>query len=175
MTHKLTPLPYAMDSLEPYIDKMTMKIHHGKHHQGYVDKLNDAVKGNKDLENKDVDEILKNLDSVPKEIKEMVKNQGGGHSNHRFFWPLLKKNVEFDGEIAEAIQKKFGNLEGFKKAFITNALSVFGSGWGWLVLDNGELKLMKTANQDSPLSLGFKHILGVDMWEHSYYLLRGPQ
>ena len=170
MTNRLPDLGYSYDALEPYIDAKTMEVHYSKHHQGYVDKLNAALEGKKDLQKKDVDEILRDLNSIPEEIKTAVINNGGGHSNHRFFWQLLKKNVPFKGEVAEAIKEKFGSFEMFKKKFSEAATGRFGSGWAWLVLNNGELEIISTANQDSPLSAGKIPLLTLDVWEHAYYL-----
>ncbi len=172
MSHKLPKLSYAYDALEPYFDKETMLLHHTKHHQTYIDKLNAALDKYPHLQDRDLDEMLKVLSSVPEDIRTAVKNHGGGHYNHSIWWPMLKKNVKFSGDVAKAIEKEFGSYEEFKKKFTDNALSVFGSGWGWLVMnDKKELELMKTANQDSPISEGKIPILGVDMWEHSMYLL----
>ena len=170
MTHKLPELGYGYDALEPFIDAKTMEIHHGKHHQGYVDKLNKALEGKKDLQGKKVEELLKELNKIPEDIRTAVRNNGGGHANHSFFWPLLKKNVEFKGEVAEAIKKRFGSFEKFKEEFSNSAAGRFGSGWAWLVLNSGKLEIMSTANQDSPLSEGKIPGLGLDVWEHAYYL-----
>ncbi len=169
MKHKLPELGYMYGALEPFFDKETMEIHHTKHHQGYVDKLNAALEGS-GLEDKGVEELLKDLDSIPEEIRMAVRNNGGGHWNHSFLWPLLKKDVEFSGEIKEAVERKFGGLEGFKEVFTNAAMTRFGSGWAWLVLNNGELEIMSTPNQDTPLSEGKIPILGLDVWEHAYYL-----
>ena len=172
MTYTLPKLPYAYDALEPYIDAKTMEIHHTKHHQAYIDKLNDAVhkpEGAK-FHNMQVEELIKNINSVPESIKTAVRNHGGGHFNHSFWWLLLKKDVQFKGGIAEAINSKWGSFDKFKEDFSKAALGIFGSGWGWLVVNNGELEIMTTPNQDSPLSMGKKPILGIDMWEHSWYL-----
>jgi Fe-Mn family superoxide dismutase len=170
MLHKLPALPYAYNALEPYIDEQTMKIHHTKHHQTYVDKLNAALEGFKDLQKKSVEDLLKDLDSTPETIRTAVKNHGGGHANHSFFWPLLWKEVDFGGEVSDAIKAKFGDYDTFKEQFSNSAALLFGSGWAWLVLSNGELEIMSTSNQDSPLSQGKLPILGLDVWEHAYYL-----
>lgn len=170
MKHELPKLPYAYDALEPYFDKETMTLHHTKHHQAYIDKLNAALEKYPHLLDRDLEEMLKVLSSVPEEIRTAVRNHGGGHYNHSIWWPMLKKNVKFSGDVAKAIEKTFGSYEEFKKKFTENALSVFGSGWGWLVFNKGKLELMKTANQDNPISEGKVPILGVDMWEHSMYL-----
>ena len=168
--HKLEPLPYSYDALEPFIDAKTMEIHHDKHHQTYVDKLNAALEKHKELQGKKVNELLENLNKIPEEIRNAVRNNGGGHANHSFFWPLLKKNIKFDGEIAEAIKKRFGSFEKFKEEFSNAAMNRFGSGWVWLVLNNGKLEIVSTVNQDSPLSEGKIPLLTLDVWEHAYYL-----
>ena len=170
MTHQLDPLPYAYDSLEPYIDKQTMEIHHGKHHQAYVNKLNAALEGHDDLAAKSIEDLIKDLNSIPEEIKGAVQNNGGGHANHSFFWSILKKDITCDGEIKEAIDKKFGSFDAFKEEFTKAAATRFGSGWAWLVSNNGELEVMSTANQDSPLSEGKTPLVCLDVWEHAYYL-----
>ncbi len=170
MKHELPKLGYTYNALEPYIDAKTMEIHHTKHHQAYIDKLNAALEKYKNLQNKDVDELLKDLNKIPEDIRTAVKNHGGGHYNHSIWWLMLKKNVKFSGDIAKAIEKTFGSFEEFKKKFTENALGVFGSGWGWLVVNKGKLEIIKTANQDSPISEGKVPILGVDMWEHSFYI-----
>ncbi len=172
MKHELPNLGYSYDALEPYFDKETMQLHHTKHHQAYIDKLNAALEKHPNLQNRDVDDLLKDLNNIPEDIRTAIRNHGGGHYNHSIWWPMLKKNTKFSGDIAKAIEKTFGSYDEFKKKFTENALSVFGSGWGWLVVDkNGKLEIVKTANQDSPISEGKKPIIGVDMWEHSMYLL----
>lgn len=168
--HKLEPLPYSYDSLEPFIDAKTMEIHHGKHHQTYVDKLNAALEKYPELQKKEINELLKSLDKIPEEIRNAVRNNGGGHANHSFFWPLLKKNVKFEGGIADAIKKRFGSFDKFKEEFSNAAMNRFGSGWAWLVLDKGRLEIVSSANQDNPLSDGKIPILTLDVWEHAYYL-----
>ena len=173
MSHKLPSLPYEYDALEPFIDKETMELHHGKHHKAYVDKLNTALEKT-ELKEVSVEGLLKELPNVPEEVRDAVRNNGGGHSNHTFFWQLLKKDVEFKGEIAEAIKEKFGSFDIFKEEFSKVALGRFGSGWAWLVLSEKGLELMDTLNQDSPLSEGKLPILGLDVWEHSYYKKYGP-
>ncbi len=170
MKHELPKLGYDYNALEPFIDAKTMEIHHTKHHQAYIDKLNAALDKYKNLQNKDVDDLLKDLNKVPEDIRTAVRNHGGGHSNHSFFWKLLKKNVKFSGEIAKAVEKTFGSYEEFKKKFTEAALGRFGSGWAWLVLNKGKLEIMSTANQDSPLSEERVPVLGLDVWEHAYYL-----
>ncbi|MBI3291115.1 superoxide dismutase [Candidatus Falkowbacteria bacterium] len=170
MAHTLPDLPYNYNALEPYIDEQTMKIHHDKHHQGYVDKLNAALEGKADLAEKKVEDLLKELNSIPEEIRTAVQNHGGGHANHALFWEVLKKDVEISGEIKDAIDQKFGGFDKFKKEFSEAASTRFGSGWAWLVVKNGELEVISTPNQDSPLSQGMTPILGLDVWEHAYYL-----
>ena len=168
--HTLPKLPYKYDDLEPYLDKETMEIHYSKHHQAYVDKLNATIKDHKDLEKKSAEDLIKSLNSVPDEIRTKVRNFGGGHVNHTFLWPTMKKYVPLKGEIAEAIKKRFGSFEKFKEELSNAAITLFGSGWAWLVLNKGELEIITTANQDSPLSQGKIPLLAIDVWEHSYYL-----
>jgi Fe-Mn family superoxide dismutase len=170
MIHKLEPLPYAYDALEPYIDEQTMRIHHAKHHQAYIDKLNAAIEGQKSLQDMKPEELLKNLDTIPETIRTAVRNHGGGHVNHSFFWPLLKKNVTLKGKVKDAINAKFGGFGSFKKVFSSAAALLFGSGWTWLVLDKSDLQIITTPNQDSPFSQGKIPLLGLDVWEHAYYL-----
>jgi len=170
MIHTLPSLPYAYDALEPYIDATTMEIHHTKHHQVYVDKLNAAIEGHDGLKKQSVDDLLKELGSVPENIRTAVRNHGGGHFNHSFFWPLLKKDVEFEGEITDAVNAGFGDYATFKEQFSNAATLLFGSGWTWLVWNNGKLEIMTTPNQDNPMSQGKTPILGLDVWEHAYYL-----
>ena len=148
-----------------------MEIHYSKHHQAYVDKLNKALEGNNDLKEKSPEEIVKNIGDISEEIRVAVKNNGGGHFNHSFFWKILKKDVEAKGEILEAINNKFGSLEKFNENFKEAAITQCGSGWAWLVLNNsGELEIVKTGNQDCPLSEGKRPLLTIDIWEHAYYL-----
>jgi Fe-Mn family superoxide dismutase len=170
MSHTLPDLPYAYDALEPYFDAQTMEIHHTKHHQTYIDKLNAAIKGNTSLENLKAEQLVRNLGEVPEKIRTPVRNHGGGHANHSFFWPILKKDVVAAGPAVEAISQIFGNLDGFKEKFSNTAALLFGSGWTWLVYDKGQLDIVTTANQDSPLSTGKTPLLGLDVWEHAYYL-----
>lgn len=171
MTHELPELGYEYDALEPFIDAKTMEIHHTKHHAGYVKKLNAALENApEEFKNMSVSELVKNIDKLPEDIKTAVRNNGGGHYNHSMFWDLLKKDVAFEGELADAIKEKWGDLDSFKKEFSEAAASRFGSGWAWLVLDGNQLAVVSTANQDNPLSEGKKPIIGLDVWEHSYYL-----
>ncbi len=173
MSYELPELGYAYDSLEPFIDAKTMEIHHDKHHAGYVKKLNAAIEGHEELQDKPVEELIKNLDSISEEIRTAVKNNGGGHLNHSFFWPLLKKGVKPSGEVAAAIEKTFGSIDGFMEQFKKAALGQFGSGWAWLVVNpkNGNaLEIASTSNQESPISEGKIPVLAIDVWEHAYYL-----
>lgn len=170
MSHQLPELGYDYDALEPYIDAETMNIHHTKHHQTYVDKLNAALNGQNDLAGMEVNELISDLDRVPESIRAAVRNHGGGHSNHSFFWPLLKKDVALSGAVLEAIDRDFGGFDTFKSQFAEKATLLFGSGWTWLTVENGKLSIMTTPNQDSPISQGKTPILGLDVWEHAYYL-----
>ncbi|MBU2612748.1 MAG: superoxide dismutase [Nanoarchaeota archaeon] len=170
MTHELKPLPYPYDSLEPYIDKETMEIHHDKHHRTYVNKLNNALEKNPELFEKKVEELLWDLNSIPEGIRQAVINHGGGTYNHNFFWSILKKDVNPEGEIFEEIKKVFGSFEEFKKSFSDAATTLFGSGWAWLVLKDGKLEIMQTKNQNSPISNGAVPLIAIDVWEHAYYL-----
>src|SRR3990172_5052241 len=173
MAFELPPLPYGYDALEPYIDAETMQIHHDKHHQAYTDKLNAALEKYPDLQSKSVEELLKDLDSVPEEIRPAVRNHGGGYFNHSLFWLMMKKGGggEPEGDLAEAIRGEFGSFAAFKEQFSTAAPTVFGSGWAWLVMDkSGELAIVTTPNQDSPVSTGQRPLLALDVWEHAYYL-----
>lgn len=168
----LPELPYAYDALEPHIDKETMNIHHTKHHNTYVTKLNDALEGHDDLANKSIEDILANLDQVPENIRTAVRNNGGGHANHSLFWTLLSGNGggEPSGALADDINKTFGSFDKFKEEFAQAATGRFGSGWAWLVVNNGNLEITSTPNQDTPISEGKTPILGLDVWEHAYYL-----
>lgn len=168
----LPPLPYAYDALEPYIDARTMQIHHDKHHAAYVANLNKAVVEYPELGKKSVEDLLKDLNAVPEKIRATVRNNGGGHFNHSLFWQMLKKDGggQPSGELSKAIDEKFSNFDAFKKQFTKAALGQFGSGWAWLVSDNGDLKIESMPNQDSPISEGKKPLLGLDVWEHAYYL-----
>ena len=170
--HTLPKLPYDYDALEPYIDAQTMTIHHTKHHQAYIDKLNGAVKGT-NFEHMNVDELLKKLNDVPENIRMAVRNHGGGHSNHTFFWEIMAPDAGGapNGNIGDAIKSTFGGFEKFKEELTNAGLNRFGSGWAWLVAEHGKLSVINTPNQDSPLMENKTPILGVDVWEHGYYLL----
>lgn len=170
---KLMPLPYAYDALEPYIDKETMIIHHTKHHKAYVDNLNKLLSNYPDLSSKTLEELLTNLDTLPKDIKQGVINNAGGVYNHNFFWTIMAPNQKGIpmGDLAKSIERDFGSFEEFKSKFKESAMSRFGSGWAWLVSDkNGKLSIISTANQDTPISIGLTPIIGIDVWEHAYYL-----
>ncbi len=169
---KLPPLGYDYDALEPFIDAETMKIHHDKHHAAYVSKLNAAVATAPGLEKKTIDEILSNLSAAPEAVQKDLRNHGGGHYNHSLFWQMLKKNENGKpaGELAKAIDKAFGSLPKFQDDFTAAATKVFGSGWAWLVWRDKKLVIESAPNQDSPLSTGGIPLLGVDVWEHAYYL-----
>ncbi|GGA32160.1 superoxide dismutase [Psychrobacillus lasiicapitis] len=172
MAYELPQLPYAYDALEPHIDKETMNIHHTKHHNTYVTNLNNAVAGKADLESKSVEELIADLDALPEDIKTAVRNNGGGHANHSLFWEILSPNGGGNptGELASAIDAKFGSFDAFKEEFAKAATTRFGSGWAWLSVANGELEVSSTANQDSPIMEGKTPLLGLDVWEHAYYL-----
>lgn len=172
MAFELPQLPYAYDALEPHIDKETMNIHHTKHHNTYVTNLNAALEGNEELLSKSVEEIVANLDAVPEEKRTAVRNNGGGHANHSLFWTIISPNGggQPTGELAEAITSKFGSYDSFKEEFAKAATTRFGSGWAWLAVNNGEIEITSTPNQDSPLSEGKTPIIGLDVWEHAYYL-----
>ena len=171
MAFTLPPLPYSYDALEPHIDETTMKLHHGKHHQAYVDKLNAAIAAS-EWESKSLDEIMVSLDKVPDKIKAAVRNNGGGHYNHSLFWQWMSPTGggEPTGKVAEAINAKFGSFAKFKEEFEAAGMSRFGSGWVWLIQDGGELSITTTPYQDCPVSEGKKVLLGNDLWEHAYYL-----
>ena len=172
MAHELPKLPYAYDALEPHIDARTMEIHYSKHHAGYVNKLNAALEGHADLQNKPVEDLLSDLNAVPDAIRTAVRNNGGGVANHTLFWNVMSPNGggQPGGDLAQAIDKAFGGFDSFKQEFSNAAGGRFGSGWAWLVVDSGELKVVSTPNQDTPLSDGQTPILGLDVWEHAYYL-----
>lgn len=171
--YALPPLPYAYDALEPFIDAQTMQIHHGKHHAAYVTNLNKAIATHAELGKNPVEELIRNLNSVPEDIRLAVRNQGGGHVNHTFFWQILAKNGgrQPQGKLRAAIEKQYGSVTGFQEQFNKAATMVFGSGWAWLTLDaEQKLRLETTPNQDSPLSQGRTPLVGIDVWEHAYYL-----
>jgi superoxide dismutase, Fe-Mn family len=172
MAFELPQLPYAEDALEPHIDKETMNIHHTRHHNTYVTNLNNALAGNEELLSKSVEEVIANLDAVPEAARTAVRNNGGGHANHSLFWQILSPNGGGapTGELADAISSKFGSFESFKEEFAKAATTRFGSGWAWLSVSGGELEVSSTPNQDSPLMEGKTPILGLDVWEHAYYL-----
>ncbi|OLS41678.1 superoxide dismutase [Bacillus sp. MRMR6] len=172
MAFELPQLPYAYDALEPHIDKETMNIHHTKHHNTYVTNVNNALAGNEELLSKSVEDLISNLDAVPEAARTAVRNNGGGHANHSLFWQILAPNGGGApaGELADAINSKFGSFESFKEEFAKAATTRFGSGWAWLSVSNGEIEVSSTPNQDSPLMEGKTPILGLDVWEHAYYL-----
>ncbi|EGQ2807897.1 superoxide dismutase [Staphylococcus pseudintermedius] len=169
MAFELPKLPYSYDALEPHIDKETMEIHHSKHHNTYVTKLNAAVEGT-EFENKSLEDLIANLDSVPENLRTAVRNNGGGHLNHSIYWQILAPNSEEKGEVVDKIKEQWGSLDEFKSEFADKAAGRFGSGWAWLVVNNGKLEIVTTANQDSPLTDGLTPILALDVWEHAYYL-----
>lgn len=170
--YEVPALPYAYNALEPHIDEQTMIIHHDRHHAGYVNNLNAALEGQEDLSSKSVEDLISNLNAVPENIRTAVRNNGGGHANHSLFWTVMAPNGGGapTGELADAINSTFGSFEAFKEQFSKAAATRFGSGWAWLVVDNGKLAVTSTPNQDSPLMEGKTPILGVDVWEHAYYL-----
>ncbi len=173
MAHELPDLPYDHDALEPHIDAETMRIHHSKHHQGYVNNLNAALEKHPELAEKSLEELLGDLDSVPQDIRTAVRNNGGGHANHSLFWPCMAPGSGGapSGELADAIDSAFGSFDTFAETFSKAAATRFGSGWAWLCVDEGGgLVVTSTANQDNPVSEGLKPILGLDVWEHAYYL-----
>ena len=172
MAHELPPLPYAFDALEPHIDAQTMEIHHDKHHAAYVNNLNGALKGHADLEKKSIVELISDLGAVPTEIRTAVRNNGGGHLNHSMFWTLMSPGGggQPAGELGEAIASTFGSFDDFKTTFGKAAATRFGSGWAWLSVNGGKLEVTSTANQDTPVMEGVEPILGLDVWEHAYYL-----
>lgn len=171
--YKLPDLPYGFDALEPHIDARTMEIHHDKHHAAYVANLNKALEGHPDLESKDLADLLRGIDEVPEAIRTAVRNHGGGHANHSLFWTTMAANAGGTptGDLAAAIDRDFGSFESLQEKLNGAAGTRFGSGWGWLVVDNGTLEVTSSANQDSPYMEGKTPILGVDVWEHAYYLL----
>jgi Fe-Mn family superoxide dismutase len=178
MAYELPPLPYAKNALEPHIDAQTMEIHHDKHHAAYVTNVNKAIAGKADLEKKSVEDLIKNLSAVPDDIRGAVRNNGGGHANHTFFWRILGPNAGGapTGRLADDIKAAFGSFDAFKEKFEAAGLGRFGSGWAWLVSNNSKLEIVSTANQDNPImgkaiaGAEGKPLLGCDVWEHAYYL-----
>jgi Fe-Mn family superoxide dismutase len=172
MPYQLPPLPYSFDALEPHIDAKTMEIHHDKHHATYVNKLNEALASHPDLQAKSVEDLLRGFDQVPEPVRNAVRNHGGGHANHSLFWEVMGPGGGGNpsGPIAEALQRDFGSFESFKEKLTNAAANQFGSGWGWLVASGGKLDVIARPNQDSPLMEGKTPLLGVDVWEHAYYL-----
>jgi Fe-Mn family superoxide dismutase len=178
MAYELPPLPYPKDALEPYIDAQTMEIHHDKHHAAYVANVNKAIAGKADLEHKSVEELIRNLDAVPADIRGPVRNNGGGHANHSMFWKLLapKAGGVPSGKLGDDIKAAFGSFDAFKEKFEAAGIGRFGSGWAWLVVNGSKLEIVSTANQDNPLmgkavaGVEGKPVLGCDVWEHAYYL-----
>ena len=171
MAYSLPELPYAYDALEPHIDARTMEIHHGKHHNGYVTKVNAALEGS-ELGEKSIEDLISDLGSVPEATRGAVRNNGGGHANHSLFWSIMSADGggESTGDLAEAINAEFGSFDGFKEKFTAAAGTRFGSGWAWLSVDGGKLLVESTPNQDNPLMEGRTPVLGLDVWEHAYYL-----
>jgi superoxide dismutase, Fe-Mn family len=171
MAYSVPPLPYGYDALEPHIDAQTMTLHHDKHHQAYVDKANDALAGGP-LDGKPIEEVIANLGDVPEDKRGAVRNNGGGHLNHSLFWESMSPNGGGapDGDLGSAINAAFGSFDALKEQFEAAGVARFGSGWAWLVLDSGDLKITSTANQDNPLTDGATPLLGNDVWEHAYYL-----
>ncbi|MGZ0052184.1 superoxide dismutase [Brevibacillus gelatini] len=172
MAHQLPALPYAHDALEPHIDAQTMEIHHGRHHATYVNNLNAALEAHPELQQKSVEELISNLDALPESIRTAVRNNGGGHANHSLFWEILSPNGggQPTGELADAINAAFGSFDNFKAEFAKAATTRFGSGWAWLTAEGGKVAISSTPNQDSPIMEGKTPILGLDVWEHAYYL-----
>ncbi len=172
MSFTLPSLNYGYDELEPFIDAKTMEIHYTKHHQGYVNNLNKALEGHEELQGLSVEDLIRSLDRLPEDIKTPVRNNGGGHLNHTMFWEIMKPSGggEPNPVLLDKINQAFGSFENFKEEFKKQALGRFGSGWAWLVVDGGKLEIVSTPNQDNPISEGKKPILGIDVWEHAYYL-----
>jgi superoxide dismutase, Fe-Mn family len=170
--YSLPELPYDYSALEPHIDAKTMEIHHTKHHQTYIDKVNAALEGHDDLAAKSIEDLMRDLNSVPSDIQTPVRNNGGGHANHSLFWTIMSPEGggEPSGELASALEDAFGSVKEFKEKFATEGVNRFGSGWAWLVVDGGKLAALSLPNQDSPLTEGKTPILGLDVWEHAYYL-----
>src|SRR5688500_2421297 len=172
MAYELPPLPYPKEALEPHIDAQTMEIHHGKHHATYVTNLNKAIAGKADLEKKSIEELISNMNAIPEDIRGVVRNNGGGHANHSMFWRIMgpKAGGAPTGKIGDDIKSTFGSFETFKEKLEAAGTGRFGSGWAWLVVKGGKLEITSTPNQDNPLMEGAKPVLGVDVWEHAYYL-----
>ena len=172
MAHTLPPLPYPTDALEPHIDKLTMEIHHGKHHNAYVTNLNAALDKHPELQSKSVEDLLRNINTVPEDIRTAVRNNGGGHANHSMFWQIMgpKAGGAPIGAVADAINSSFGSFDAFKEQFTKAAIGRFGSGWAWVISQGGKLAIESTANQDNPMMDGKKPVFGLDVWEHAYYL-----
>jgi len=172
MAHSLPPLPYPSDALEPHIDKQTMEIHHGKHHNAYVTNLNAALEKHPELQSKSVEELLRGINTVPEDIRTAVRNNGGGHANHTMFWQIMgpKAGGQPTGAIGDAIKSAFGGFDKFKEEFKKAATGRFGSGWAWLIDNGGRLSIESSANQDSPSMENKKAVMGLDVWEHAYYL-----
>ena len=172
MAHSLPALPYPTDALEPHIDKMTMEIHHGKHHNAYVTNLNAALEKHPDLQSKSIEDLLKQISTVPEDIRTAVRNNGGGHANHSMFWQIMAPGAGGapEGPIADAINSSFGTFDTFKEQFAKAGVGRFGSGWAWVINTGSALAIESTANQDSPIMEGKKVVFGLDVWEHAYYL-----
>ncbi len=173
MAYTLPPLAYPYNALEPHIDARTMEIHHTKHHQAYINNVNNAIKGKADLESKSVEDLIANMNAIPEDIRNVVRNNGGGHANHTFFWTIIgpKAGGQPQGNVAAAINQAFGSFDAFKEKFAQAAATRFGSGWAWVSVSKaGQLEISSTPNQDSPLMEGKTPILGIDVWEHAYYL-----
>jgi Fe-Mn family superoxide dismutase len=172
VAHQLPPLPYDFAALEPHIDAQTMQIHHDKHHAAYVNNLNAALEKHPDLQSKSVEDLLRDINKVPEDIRTAVRNNGGGHVNHTMFWQIMRANAggSPSGALGDAIKAGFGSFDAFKEQFAKAGVSRFGSGWAWLINNGGKLSIESTANQDNPIMEGKKAILGLDVWEHAYYL-----
>ncbi len=172
MAHSLPPLPYPTDALEPHIDKQTMEIHHGKHHNAYVTNLNAALEKHPELQSKSAEDLIKGINSVPEDIRTAVRNNGGGHVNHSMFWQIMGPNAGGapTGAIADAINSSFGSFDAFKEQFAKAGVGRFGSGWAWVIKQGGKLVIESTPNQDNPMMDGKTPVFGIDVWEHAYYL-----
>jgi len=172
MPYELPPLPYAHNALEPFIDELTMQIHHGKHHQAYINNLNAALEKYPELQGKPIEQLIADLNAIPEDIRTAVRNNGGGHANHALFWTLMAPNAGGapTGKVADAIDAKFGSFDAFKEAFAKAGVGRFGSGWAWLVKNGDGVEITSTPNQDTPVMEGKTPVLGIDVWEHAYYL-----